>query len=130
MWHDSAWRPSVAHLFASRPAEAKFMQTMRKMAVMPERVRRLPRGFGWVDHRLVRERLFPGCSCAALALYLALVTVADNEGLSYWSEGALARLLALDVAGVRRARAELEAAELVAYAAPVWQVLPLKGGVA
>ena len=84
------------------------MQTARKMAVMPERIRRLPRGFGWVDHRLVRERRFTGCSCAALALYVTLVAVADNKGLSYWSE----------------------AAELVAYAAPVWQLLPLEGGAA
>lgn len=106
------------------------MQTARKMAVMPERIRRLPRGFGWVDHRLVRERRFTGCSCAALALYLALVAVGDNDGLSYWSEAALARLLRLEVAGVRQARAELEAADLVAYAAPVWQLLPLEGGAA
>lgn len=109
------------------------MQTTMKMAVLPERIRQLPRGFGWVDHRLVRERRCAGCSCAALALYLALVVVADNEGLSYWSEAALARLLGLDVLGVRQARAQLEAANLVAFAAPVWQLLPLaekKGGAA
>ena len=99
-----------------------------KHPVVRDRVRRVPPGFGWVDHRLVRERRLAGCSPSALALYLVLVTVADAEGLSYWSEGALGRLLGLERVVLRRARAELEAADLVAYAAPVWQVLELSGG--
>ena len=99
-----------------------------KMPVMPARVRRVPESFSWVDHRLVRENHINGRSHAALALYLFLVTVADAEGLSYWSEAALSRRLGLSVTGLREARAELEAASLVAYEAPVWQVLELPGG--
>ena len=104
------------------------MQTTRKMAVMPERIRRLPRGFGWVDHRLVREHYVEKCSHGGLALYLFLVTVSDSQGLSWWSERSLAARLGMQVDRVRQARTELEAAGLVAYEHPVWQVLPLKGG--
>lgn len=101
-----------------------------KTPVVPARVRRVPESFSWVDHRLVRENHINGRSHAALALYLFLVTVADAQGLSYWSENALSRRLRLEVPRLREARAELEAASLVAYESPVWQVLALPGGAA
>lgn len=99
-----------------------------KMPVIPARVRQVPESFSWVDHRLVRENHLNGRSHAALALYLFLVTVADAQGLSYWSENSLGRRLRLELAQLRSARAELEAADLVAYEPPVWQVLALPGG--
>lgn len=99
-----------------------------KTPVVPARVRQVPESFSWVDHRLVRENHINGRSHASLALYLFLVTVADAQGLSYWSENALGRRLRLDVPRLREARAELEAAGLVAYEHPMWQVLALPGG--
>ncbi len=101
---------------------------IEKKLVRPELKRGAPHGFGWVDHRLVRERRTAGCANDSLALYLVLVTVADSEGLSYWSEMSLRRFLGLEVAEFRRARSELEAAGLVAYDPPIWQVLELSGG--
>lgn len=101
------------------------MKAIEKVPVVPARVRRVPESFSWVDHRLVREGHLNGKSHAALALYLFLVTVADAQGLSYWSENAVARRLRLEPAGLRAARAELEAADLVAYETPLWQVLEL-----
>lgn len=102
--------------------------SVEKTPVLPASVRRVPDSFSWVDHRLVRENHINGKSHAALALYLFLVTVADAQGLSYWSESALGRRLRLDVVRLREARSELEAAGLVAYASPLWQVLELPGG--
>jgi len=96
--------------------------------VCRDRVRQIPRGFSWVDHRLVREHYVEKCSSVALALYLFLVTVSDAQGLSWWSERSLAVRLGIDVDRVRQARAELEAADLVAFEHPVWQVLELGGG--
>ena len=98
-----------------------------KHPVFPGRVRRVPAGFGWVDHRLVRERRIEGVPHASLSLYLLLVTVSDAEGLSYWSEGSTCRLLGMEPSGLRRAVADLETAELAAYAPPIWQVLELGG---
>jgi len=99
-----------------------------KRPVVPARVRTVPASFSWVDHRLVREGHLDGRSHTALALYLFLVTVGDSQGLSYWSERSLARRLRLEAAALHAARAELEAADLVAYQAPIWQVLALPGG--
>ena len=104
------------------------MAKIVKEPVCPERIRRIPRGFSWVDHRLVREHYIERCSHAALALYLFVVTVSDAEGLSWWSERSLASRLGMETDRLRQARAELEAADLVTYEHAVWQVLPLKGG--
>lgn len=91
-----------------------------------DRIRRITGGFGWVDHRLVREHYVERCSHGALALYLFLVVVADGEGISWWAERSLARRLGMDIDRLRQARAELEAADLVACQAAVWQVLQLR----
>lgn len=104
------------------------MSEIARVPVCPDRVREVPRGFSWVDHRLVREHYIEKCSHAALALYLFVVTVSDARGVSWWSERSLAARLGMEVDRLRQARAELQAAELVAYEHRVWQVLPLKGG--
>ena len=47
----------------------------RREPIVPQRQRRIPPQFSWVDHRLVREGHVQGRSAPALALYLFLVTV-------------------------------------------------------
>lgn len=113
------------HGVRDRKPESLQMIRTEKRPVMPARVREVPESFSWVDHRLVRERHLDRRSHAALALYLFLVTVGDSQGLSYWGENAVARRLRLELSALRAARAELEAADLVAYEAPLWQVLAL-----
>ena len=58
-------------------------------------------------------------------MYLFLVTVADGQGLSYYSDQSLCRLLPLDGAALAGARQELIAARLIAYQKPLYQVLAL-----
>jgi hypothetical protein len=97
-----------------------------KRVLCPQRLRRIPAQFNWVDHRLVRDKHISRCSAHALALYLFLVTVADAEGLSYYSDATISRLITpLDEATLTRARQELIATQLVAYQRPLYQVLTL-----
>jgi hypothetical protein len=96
-----------------------------KRVLCRERLRRVPEQFSWLDHRLVRDRHLARCSAEALALYLFLVTVCDGEGLSYYSDRAIAELLPLDSATVVRARQQLLAQRLIAYQKPLYQVLAL-----
>jgi hypothetical protein len=98
---------------------------IRKVVICPARLRRLPRQFSWIDQRLVREGYLQRCDCEALALYLVLVTVADAQGLSYYGEDRLSRCLSLPLTQLQRARAMLVAAGLIAYQAPLYQVLDL-----
>ena len=96
-----------------------------KRVLCPERVRKIPRQFSWVDHRLVRDRHIARCDAQALALYLFLVTVADALGLSYYSDAALGRSLSLAPGRLSQARSDLIGAGLIAYQRPLYQVLAL-----
>jgi hypothetical protein len=78
-----------------------------------------------VDHRLVRDRHIESCSHPAAALYLFLVTVADQEGLSYYSDASLMSRLGMDAQALSAARLNLIQANLVAYEDPLYQVLSL-----
>lgn len=91
----------------------------------PQRRRRVPPQFSWVDHRLVRDGHVEGRSAEALALYLFLVTVSDAEGLSWYSEAALCHRLGWPAERLAQARGELCRAALVAYRKPLYQVLDL-----
>lgn len=91
----------------------------------PERLRQIPPSFSWVDHRLVRHQHLRRAKPEAWALYLFLVTVADAQGLSYYSDPSIARHLNLDQVAIAAARQHLIQADLVAYRKPLYQVLAL-----
>ncbi len=98
---------------------------MEKQLINRERVRHTPPQFSWVDHRLVRGNYLMRASAPAWALYLVLVTVGDEHGLSYYAERTLARVLSLNEDSVAEARRQLIAAGVLAYAEPLYQVLGL-----
>jgi hypothetical protein len=97
----------------------------RKRVLRPDRLRRVPPQFSWIDQRLVREGHLERCDIHALGLYLVLVTVADAQGVSYYSDSTLARLLSMPTGQVLQARANLIRLELIAYERPLYQVLSL-----
>lgn len=98
---------------------------IHKHPLRPDRLRQIPPSFSWVDHRLVRRDLLRHSDHRAWALYLFLLTVADAEGLSYYSDLALGRHLNLDSLGLSTARQQLIQADLLAYQKPLYQVLAL-----
>jgi hypothetical protein len=99
---------------------------IQKRPINSQRLRSLPpSGFGWIDHRLLREGYFQRCSPAALALYSLLVCAGDAQGLSFYSEPRVSELLGLEPGELPRARNELIAAQLIAFEKPLYQVLAL-----
>ena len=96
-----------------------------KQVLRPERVRNTPEQFSWVDQALVQHHLIDRCSSHSAALYLFLVTVADCEGLSYYGSATLAGRLHLSETELAAARTELMALDLIAWQAPLYQVLAL-----
>jgi hypothetical protein len=101
------------------------MNKPTKRVLRPERLRRVPAQFSWVDQALVQGHLIDRLEPVAAALYLFLVTVADAQGLSYYGAATLARRLHLSDAQLAAARAQLIELDLVAYQAPLYQVLAL-----
>ena len=97
----------------------------QKRVLCPQRLRKVPGAFSWIDHRLVRDGHISRCSHEALALYLFLVTVADAEGLSYYSDGKAGRLLNMAESTLSSARQHLCRAGLIAYRHPLYQILSL-----
>lgn len=99
-----------------------------KRLIDPRRMRKaLPRGFGWIDHRLLREGYISRCSPQALSLYVLLVCASDGQGLSYYSAPRIAQLLGLEPAALFEARRELIELGLIAYQKPLYQLLSLEG---
>ncbi|MGA8745841.1 MAG: hypothetical protein WB507_08250 [Solirubrobacterales bacterium] len=96
-----------------------------KRLLCPERLRRVPHRFSWIDQRLLRDGHGARCGPHALALYLLLATAADAQGLSYYSERTTASLLAMNRDDLREARKRLLEAGLIAYEPPLYQVLSL-----
>jgi len=98
---------------------------MQKQPLRPDLLRRVPSQFSWVDHRLVREGHLRRATSDGLALYLFLVTVADAQGLSYYSDARCAEHLGMNIPALQAARHSLIEAGLIAYARPLYQVLSL-----
>jgi hypothetical protein len=88
-------------------------------------MRKVPRSFSWIDHRLIRdghlERLRPG----EILLYFFLVLVGDHQGLSFYSLRSISRYLKLTAQEIESARTSLCERSLIAYKAPLYQVLSL-----
>jgi hypothetical protein len=100
---------------------------MHKRPISVAKLRKVPSQFSWVDQCLVRERYIDQLSHEACALYLFLVTVADAQGLSFYSERSLCQRLSMTPAVLRQARQALIEFALVAYQSPLYQVLALDG---
>jgi len=98
-----------------------------KRVLQPQRLRQVPEQFSWIDHALVQRHLIDRCDARAAALYLFLVTVADAQGLSYYGNCSLMQRLHLSTAELGAARQQLIALDLIAYRAPLYQVLAIAG---
>jgi len=99
---------------------------IQKRLIRPERLRQVPPSFNWVDHRLVGDGHIDRCDCFSLALYLFLVTVSDQQGLSFYSEASICRRLKIDPLQLSASRAHLQKLDLIAFRKPLYQVLSLE----
>ncbi len=99
---------------------------VEKHPICPQRVRKVPKQFSWLDQRLVRERHIDRLSHGASALYLFLVTVADAKGISYYSDRTICKRLSMDTHILATVRSELVQNRLIAYKHPLYQVLAIE----
>ena len=96
-----------------------------KRILVPERLRRPPAtGWSWLDRRFLREH-GDHLSREAVLLYVFLTAVADQHGLSFYSDQTLTCRLRLSPPVLEQAREELLARDLIAHQLPLVQVLSL-----
>jgi hypothetical protein len=98
-----------------------------KRLLRPQRLRQVPEQFSWIDQALVQRHLIDRLDAHAAALYLFLATVADAQGLSYYGSSSLMQRLHLNAEQLGAARQQLIDLELVAFEAPLYQVLAIAG---
>lgn len=92
------------------------MPTRRPLPVLvPERLRRVPRSFAWIDHRLRSGGFLVSMTAEEMALYLFLALAADRQGLSCWRLDRMERELPFDTGALQRARDRLVEKDLVAF---------------
>lgn len=94
-----------------------------KTPILNTRIRKVPQSFSWVDHRLVQDRHIDLCSHAEAALYLFLVCVSDDKGLSFYGDKSIMKTLSMDQKILSDARSGLIKNSLIAWQKPVYQVL-------
>jgi hypothetical protein len=101
------------------------MAPITKALIRRDRIRCINGGFGWIDHRLVRDRYLDRCPPTALAVYLFLLTVGDADGISYWGDAAICERMTIGKAELKHARNTLIEVDLLAYEKPIYQILSL-----
>ena len=99
---------------------------INKQVLVADRVRRPPlEGWSWIDRRFLRDHA-SRLSHEAILLYFFLVAVSDKRGLSFYRDATIAVRLRIREEALVRARDELVSEDLVAYRAPLTQVLSLR----
>ena len=97
-----------------------------KEVLDPQRLRQIPKeGFSWIDRRFVREGFIDRLPRETILFYFFLLAVSDREGLNFYSDPTIGKILKLNPEELTQARARLIGAELILYRHPVYQVLPL-----
>ena len=93
------------------------MPTKKPLPVVaPDRVRRPPRSFAWIDHRVRSSGWLPLLDPPEIGLYLFLVLAADRDGLSCWRLDRIEREMPCFERNVLwRARTRLVELDLVAF---------------
>lgn len=99
---------------------------VKKEPIDPARLRTIPReGFSWIDRRFLREGFIDRLPGEAILLYFFLVAVSDAQGLSFYADPTIGKILKLDPESLSQARARLVTAHLILYRHPLYQVLEL-----
>ena len=82
----------------------------------PQRLRRVPRSFAWIDHRLRSEGFLERLRPEDLGLYLFLALAADRNGLSCWRLDRIERAVpCFDRSALWDARRRLCELDLIAF---------------
>ena len=97
-----------------------------KNPILKQRIRKIPNSFSWIDHRLVRQKYIDSCTHEQSALYLFLVCVSDDKGLSYYADKSIMQKLGMDMQTLKEARSGLIKNNLIAWQQPIYQVLSLE----
>ena len=100
----------------------------------PKRVRKIPKSFAWIDHRLLRHGFLPVMSHEEQGLYLFLLLAGDRNAVSFYRKEKICQAVDLDFQQFEIARDRLITLDLIAFQPYTvlspngfYQVLPVNG---
>lgn len=100
-------------------------EAMKKRILVPSRIRSIQGGFAFIPHRFLGDGFIKRLEPCELLLYLFLVLASDAYGLSYYGDTSICRLLQVSADELERCRQVLIEEDLIAFEAPLYQVLEL-----
>jgi hypothetical protein len=113
-------------VLARKSRGEKKTMIVKKAPINPGRVREIPpEGFSWIDRRFVRDGFINRLPPEAILLYFFLAAVSDAQGLSFYADPTVGKILKLDPEQLTQSRARLIGGDLIAYRHPLYQVLQL-----
>lgn len=84
--------------------------------LLPQRIRKVPKSFAWIDHRIRSQGFLERLQPEDIALYLFLTLAADRNGLSCWRLDRIERAVpCFDRHSLWNARTRLSQLDLIAY---------------
>lgn len=98
---------------------------IQKKVLNTQRMRRISGSFAFIEHRFLRDGFWNSLSHHELLLYVFLVLVADQRGLSYYSYDKIYKVLKIDPQDYLAARDGLIGKDLIDYDGILFQVLSL-----
>ena len=98
---------------------------IKKEPLVPERVRKIEKGFGFIPTRFLTGGFFASLSQHEKLIYFLLVLASDRDGLSYYSQEKMSSLLELGLDEFIEARNGLIRKSLIAFNGLIFQVLSL-----
>jgi hypothetical protein len=102
------------------------MKKKRPQPPRPDRVRTISGSFSWIDHRFLRQGFQEGLDRLEKLFYFVLIAVSNRDGVSFYSDSSLAKLLDVRFSHeLTGARNQLVARDLIAFEKGIYQVLEL-----
>lgn len=98
---------------------------IRREPIRADRVRRISGTFSWVDHRLINDGFLGGMCSDEILVYFFLVLVGDKNGVSFYSEERMCKILGIEPDRLYYARGRLIDKDLLATQKGLYQVLQL-----
>lgn len=98
---------------------------MRKRVLMLSRIRSITPSFAFIPHRFVTDGFIGTLGQSEILLYLFLSLVSDARGLSFYSDRTICKLLEIALPMLQQSRDNLLHTDLIAFEAPLYQVLEL-----
>lgn len=98
---------------------------LKKEPIIPDKIRRMDGGFGWIPYRFIKDGHIRMCNKDMLLLYFFLNVVGDKIGLSFYGDKSICKLIGISEENLKSARQLLQDKGFIAYKNPLYQVLPL-----